>query len=107
MQSGDLFFLKDNDVFMLILNGELRNFFIYILVYFCIYCFRMNDDILIGDINIVIRYNILGIKLDEINLDDKGQLLYVEIIFIIENINGDIIVLDNGKRVIVVINKLG
>lgn len=34
-------------------------------------------------------------------------MLYVEIIFIIENINRDIIVLDNGKKVIVVIDELG
>lgn len=72
MKSGDLFFLKDNDVFMLILNGEVRNFFISLFVYFCIYFFKINGDIFIGDINIVIRYNILGKKLNEINLDDEG-----------------------------------
>lgn len=106
-QSGDLLFLKDNDVFMLTSNGELRNLFIHTSVHFCIHCSRMNDDILIGDINIVIRYNISGIKLDEINLDDKGQSLYVETIFITENINGDIIVSDNGKRAIIVTNRSG
>lgn len=107
MQSGDLLFLKDNDVFMLTSNGEVRNLFIHASLHFCIHCSRMNDDILIGDINVVTRYNILGIKLDEINLDDEGQSLYVETIFITENKNGDIIVSDNGKKAIVVTNKSG
>lgn len=106
-QSGDLLFLKDNDVFWLTSNGEVRNLFIHTSVHFCIHCSRMNDDILIGDINIVTRYNILGFKLDEINLDDEGQSLYVETIFITENTNGDIIVSDNGKKAIVVTNKSG
>lgn len=48
----------------------------------------MNGDILIGDINTVTRYNTLGIKLNEINLNDEGQSLYVGTIFITENTNG-------------------
>lgn len=106
-KDGDLLFLKDNDVYMLTSNGEVRNLFIHASVHFCIHCSRMNDDILIGDINIVTRYNILGVKLDEINLDDEGQSLYVETIFITENRNGDIIVSDNGKKAIIVTDKSG
>lgn len=64
IKGGDLFFLKDNDVYMLILNGEISNFFIYVFVYFCIYLFKVNGDILIGDINIVIRFNMFGMKLN-------------------------------------------
>lgn len=106
-KSGDLLFLKDNDVFMLTSNGEVRNLFIHASVHFCIHSSRMNGDILIGDINIVTRYNILGTKLNEIFLNDEGQPLYVETIFITENTNEDIIVSDNGKKAIVATDKTG
>lgn len=106
-KSGDLLFLKDNDVFMLTSDGEVRNLFIRASVHFCIHSSKINGDILIGDINIVTRYNILGMKLNEINLNDEGQSLYVETIFITENTNGDIIVSDNGKKAIVVTDESG
>lgn len=106
-QSGDLLFLKDNDVLMLTSNGEVRNLSIHASVHFCIHSSRMNGDILIGDINTVTRYNNLGIKRNEINLNDEGQSLYVETIFITENTNGDIIVSDNGKKAVVATDKSG
>lgn len=106
-KSGDLLFLKDNDVYMLTSNGEMSNLFVHAAVHFCIHSSRMNGDILIGDVNIVTRYNILGMKLNQIELDDKGQSLYVETIFITENTNGDIIVSDNGKKAIVATDKSG
>lgn len=106
-KSGDLLFLKDNDVFMLTSNGEVTNLFIRASVHFCIHSSKINGDILIGDINIVTRYNSLGMKLNEINLNDDGQSLYVETIFITENTNGDIIVSDNGKKAIVVTDESG
>lgn len=106
-KSGDLLFLKDNDVYMLTSNGEVRNLFIHASVHFCIHSSRMNGDILIGDINIVTRYNKLGMKLSQIELDNEENSLYVETIFITENTNGDIIVSDNGKKAIVATDKSG
>lgn len=106
-KSGDLLFLKDNDVYMLTSNGEISNLSIHVSVHFCIHSSIINGDILIGDINIVTRYNALGMKLNQIEMDDKGQSLYVETIFITENTNGDIIVSDNGNKAVVATDKSG
>lgn len=40
-------------------------------------------------------------------MDDEGFVLYYELIFIIENKKGDIIVLDNVKKVVIVVDKVG
>lgn len=104
-KSGDLLFLKDNDVFMLTSKGEIRNLNISASLHFCIHSSRLTGDILIGDINIVTRYNNLGMKIDQIEFDNDGRSLYVKTICITENINEDIIVSDNGKNAIVAINK--
>lgn len=102
--SGDLLFLKDNDVYMLTSKGEIMNLFISASLHFCIHSSRITGDILIGDINIVTRYDNLGMKIHQIEFDNDGRSLYVETIFITENINGDIIVSDNGKNAIVAID---
>lgn len=102
--SGDLLFLKDNDVYMLTSKGKIRNLFISASLHFCIHSSRITGDILIGDINKVTRYNNLGMKIHQIEFDNDGRSLYVETIFITENINGDIIVSDNGKNAIVAID---
>lgn len=106
-KGGDLLFLKDNDVYMLTSNGEISNLFIHASVHFCIHSSKANGDILIGDINIVTRFNMSGMKLNQIEFDDKGQSLFEETIFITENTNGDIIVSDNGKEAIVVTDESG
>lgn len=106
-KGGDLLFLKDNDVYMLTSNGEISNLFIHASVHFCIHSSKANGDILIGDINIVTRFNMSGMKLNQIEFDDEGQSLYEETIYITENKNGDIIVSDNGKKAIIVTDKSG
>lgn len=106
-KGGDLIFLKDNDVYKLTSNGEISNLFIHASLHFCIHSSKANGDILIGDINIVTRFNISGMKLNQMEFDDEGQSLYEETIFITENKNGDIIVSDNGKKAIIVTDKSG
>lgn len=106
-KGGDLLFLKDNDVYMLTSNGEISNLFIHASVHFCIHSSKANGDILIGDINIVTRFNMSGMKLNQIEFDDEGQSLYEETIYITENKNGDIIVSDNRKKAMIVTDKSG
>lgn len=55
----------------------------------------------------VMRYSEIGNMIQEIELNDQGKSLYLKFVYIIENWMGDIIILDKGKRVVVVVNRVG
>lgn len=105
--TGDLLFLKDNDVYILTLSGDISSLCIRAPLHCCIYSSRINGHILIGDVNIVTRYTDSGERLNQIILDDNGEQIYDEIIFITENKNGDIIVSDTGRKAVVGVDKTG
>lgn len=63
---GNLLFLKDYSVYILMLNGEICNFYINVCEYFCIYVFKIISDIFVVVLNWVIRYSEKGKKLEKI-----------------------------------------
>lgn len=63
---GNLLFLNNYSVYILILNGDIWNFYISVFKYFCIYVFRINSDIFIGVLSVVNRYSELSKKLFKI-----------------------------------------
>ncbi|XP_052683018.1 uncharacterized protein LOC128163452 [Crassostrea angulata] len=72
---------------------------------------HINGDILVGMMNNgegnVTRYNKTGTELQDIQRDNKEEVLYIFPLYITENINGDILVSDFRKNAVVVVNKLG
>ncbi|XP_052679278.1 E3 ubiquitin-protein ligase TRIM71-like [Crassostrea angulata] len=71
-----------------------------------IYSSHINGDILVGMYRKVTRYNKTGTEIQNIQRDNKGQLLYNLPHYITENINGDVCVSDY-KIAVVVVNKSG
>lgn len=63
---GNLLFLKNCSVYILMLNGEICNFYINVFKYFCIYVFKIISDIFVVVLNGVIRYSEKGKKLEKI-----------------------------------------
>ncbi|XP_052698103.1 uncharacterized protein LOC128176082 [Crassostrea angulata] len=59
------------------------------------------------DQNKVVRYSSTGTALQEIQYDSQCQPLYKEVVYITENVNGDIIVTDSGKKAVIVVDRLG
>ncbi|XP_078327164.1 uncharacterized protein LOC144623058 [Crassostrea virginica] len=55
----------------------------------------------------VVRYSSTGTVLQEIQYDSQCQPLYQQAWFIAENVNGDIIVTDFKKRIVIVVDRLG
>lgn len=106
-KDGDLLFLKDGFVYKLTYSGILHNLPIPSTQHFCIHSSQINGNILVGDIYKVRRYSESGKKIQEIEVDNDGECLYAETIYITENINRDIIVSDCGKEAVVVVNKAG
>ena len=45
--------------------------------------------------------------LQEIQYDSQGQPLYQHAFYIAENVNGDVIVTDSKKRIVIAVNRLG
>lgn len=106
-ENGDLLFLKENEVFMLTVDGQIHNLSIQASQHFCIHSSKINGDILVGNNNKVTRYSNLGKKINQIEMNDEGFPLYHEPMFITENKNGDIIVSDKVKKAVVAVDKSG
>lgn len=102
-RDGNLLFLRNNSVFILTSNGEIRNLYICASEKSCIHASRLNNDIFIGAPNLVNRYSESTKKLLKI----EGENLYGRPIYITENTNGDIIVSDEERKAVVVVNKVG
>ena len=64
-------------------------------------CLRKDDQ------SKVVRYSSIGTVLQEIQYDSQCQPLYQSAWYIVENVNGDIIVNDSKKRNVIVVNRLG
>ncbi|XP_078321818.1 uncharacterized protein LOC144621815 [Crassostrea virginica] len=81
----------------------------------CIHSSHINGDLLIGLSNEsyprtgrVMRCDVTGRKIGDIELGEKGQRLYKEPLYITENkMNGDIVVSDDRKCALVVVDKSG
>ncbi|XP_062617382.1 uncharacterized protein LOC134279061 [Saccostrea cucullata] len=76
----------------------------------CIYCSLSSDDLLVGMMDFtqtskVNRYNNTGHQLQTIQHDNNGQQLYKWARYITENRNGDIVVSDYNRGVVVTDNK--
>lgn len=102
-REGNLLFLNDYSVYILTSNGDIRNLYISASKHSCIYASRINSDIFIGAPSAVNRYSESSKKLLKI----QGENLYGRPIYITENTNGDIIVSDEERKAIVVVNKIG
>ncbi|XP_065944671.1 E3 ubiquitin-protein ligase TRIM71-like [Magallana gigas] len=59
------------------------------------------------DQNKVVRYSSTGTVLQEIQYDSQCQPLYKNAKYIIENVNGDIIVTDWGRNAVIAVDRLG
>ncbi|XP_078327170.1 uncharacterized protein LOC144623063 [Crassostrea virginica] len=55
----------------------------------------------------VVRYSSTGTVLQEIQYDSQCQPLYQAAWYIAENVNGDIIVTDGKKKIVIVVDRLG
>nr|XP_022327713.1 uncharacterized protein LOC111127023 [Crassostrea virginica] len=64
-------------------------------------CLRTDDQ------SKVVRYSSTGTVLQEIQFDSQGQPLYQLAWYITENVNGDVIVTDLKRNVVVAVNRLG
>ncbi|XP_052697509.1 uncharacterized protein LOC128175722 [Crassostrea angulata] len=64
-------------------------------------CLRKDDQ------SKVVRYSSTGTVLQEIQYDSQCQPLYKQVLYITENVNGDIIVTDWGKKAVIAVNRLG
>lgn len=102
-REGNLLFLNNNSVYILTSNGDIRNLYIRASENSCIYASRINSDIFIGAPSVVNRYSESSTKVLKI----QGENLYRRPIYITENTNGDIIVSDEQRKAIVVVNKIG
>nr|XP_034325703.1 uncharacterized protein LOC117689272 isoform X6 [Crassostrea gigas] len=61
----------------------------------------------IDDQSKVVRYSSTGTVLQEIQYDSQCQPLYKKTNYITENVNGDIIVTDWGKKAVIAVDRLG
>nr|XP_019926568.2 uncharacterized protein LOC105337167 isoform X2 [Crassostrea gigas]XP_034327027.1 uncharacterized protein LOC105337167 isoform X2 [Crassostrea gigas] len=64
-------------------------------------CLRKDDQ------SKVVRYSSTGTVLQEIQYDSQCQPLYKQVLYITENVNGDIIVTDLKKNVVIAVDRLG
>lgn len=106
-RNGELLFIRAFSVYLLTLSGEIKNVCLGSLSPSCLHSSRMNDDIFVGSFNTVTRHNKQGKLLQEIKLDDKGNLLYGRVNYVTENRNADIVVSDHAKKAVVSVNKSG
>lgn len=106
-RGGNLLFLKNRSVYILTSNGEIRNLYINAFKHSCIHASKITSDIFVAASNGVTRYSEKGKKLEKIQADDKGKDLYGRPIYITENSNGDIIVSDEQRKAIVVVDEIG
>lgn len=79
----------------------------------CMHSSQINGDILLGLNNSLTknwklaRYSRIGEKIQDIEMDDQGQRLFIKPVFITENMNGDIITSDFEKEAVVVVDRSG
>lgn len=79
----------------------------------CMHSSQINGDILLGLNNSLTknwklaRFNRIGEKIQEIEVDDQGQRLYLKPVYITENMNGDIITSDFEKEAVVAVDRSG
>lgn len=52
-------------------------------------------------------YDKIGVKIYDIQVNEYGQVLYSNLIYIVENKNGDIVIVDFLKYKVVLVDKLG
>nr|XP_034325620.1 E3 ubiquitin-protein ligase TRIM36 isoform X3 [Crassostrea gigas]XP_034325621.1 E3 ubiquitin-protein ligase TRIM36 isoform X3 [Crassostrea gigas] len=64
-------------------------------------CLRKDDQ------SKVVRYSSTGTVLQEIQYDSQCQPLYKQVMYITENVNGDIIVTDWEKNAVIAVDRLG
>ncbi|XP_062606779.1 uncharacterized protein LOC134268530, partial [Saccostrea cucullata] len=74
---------------------------------YSIHSSHINEDLLVGMMFRVTRYNKTGKELQNIQRDNKRQELYKYPKYITENINGDICTSDYNKDAVVMVNKSG
>ena len=55
----------------------------------------------------VVRFSSTGTVLQEIQYDSQCQPLYQKAFYIIENVNGDVIVTDNKMKIVITVDRLG
>lgn len=55
----------------------------------------------------MIRYEEIGVKIKDIEVDNDGKILYSNLIYIVENKNGDIVIVDFLKYKVVLVDRLG
>lgn len=106
-RGGNLLFLKDCSVYILKSNGEIHNLYINAFKHSCIHASKITSDIFVASSNGVTRCSEKGKKLKQTQVDDKGKGLYGKPIYITENSNGDIIVSDEQRKAIVVVDEFG
>lgn len=106
-RDGNLLFLMDRSVYILTSNGEIRNLYINAFHHSCIHASKITSGIFVAAANGVTRYSEEGKKLGKIQVDGEGNDLYRRPIYITENSNGDIIVSDEQRQAIVVVDKFG
>lgn len=102
-REGNLLFLNNNSVYILTSNGDIRNLCISASDNSCIYASRINSDIFVGAPNIMKKYSESGKNLLKI----EGKDIYGRPIYITENTNGDLIVSDEQRKAVVVVDKKG
>lgn len=106
-EDGDLLFTKAIDIYMLTLNGEIKNFCTEHHPLGCLHSSRANGDIIVGSLKTITRYNKQGEQLQKMIPVDNGQRILGTVHYITENINGDIIVSDHEKKAVFFVNELG
>eukprot|EP00105_Crassostrea_gigas_P044014 XP_019928162.1 PREDICTED: E3 ubiquitin-protein ligase TRIM71 [Crassostrea gigas] len=113
-QDGDLIYTdKHNDVIKRITMNNTITEFIKTVDWtpLSIHSSHINGDIFVGmekgENAKVTRYNKTGKEILNIQRDNKGQKLFKGLLYITENINGDVCVSDWKKYAVVVVNKSG
>lgn len=92
-KAGDLLFKKDCYIYMLSSSGEIRNLHIHADKLSCIHSSRLNGDIFVSKGAVIERYNDKGVQLQNI------KTWYLGLLYLTENINGDIVTTDIVGRV--------
>lgn len=79
----------------------------------CIYSSNINGDLIVGKQDVstyfckLTRYDRAATKIQDIQLDVHGEMLYAYPRYITENINGDIVTSDSSKKAVVVVDNRG
>lgn len=106
-KNGEVLFIREFDVYLLTTSGEIEKICLGSILPFCLHSSKVNNDILVGSTNIVTRHSKQGKLLQEIKLNEKGNLLYGNVNYVTENQHGDIIVSDHARRAVVSVDKSG